>query len=195
MNSRSSSKLGTCEADTGISKTGESCRVRRWEACTIIMDEDGNLLRKVEQICARWERYLASLLNTTSAALDRTIIEGLAPKPAALSHGDPPNVDATKQAMRTMANNKAMGSNARIPYHRGCMDDGRGIAGGKHATINILYNNKKKRSTEYENYRSLSLVAHSRKIPWPIDLATSARKLGFSSRNNAVSGLNTRQPA
>ena len=110
VNSRSSSKLGTCEAGKSISKTGGGCRVRRWKARTIIRDEDGNLLRKVEQICERWGRYLTSLLNTTSATLDR-IIEGLAPKSVALSHGDPPNMDATKDALRTMAYGKAMGSN------------------------------------------------------------------------------------
>ena len=72
-----------------------------------IRDEDGNLLRKLEQIRERWGRYFASFLNTTSAALDRTIIEGLSPKPVALPLGDPPVVDVTKQALRSM--NKAMG--------------------------------------------------------------------------------------
>ena len=42
-------------------------------------------------------RHLAYLLNTTSAALDRTIIEVLLPMPMALSLGDPPVVYETKQ--------------------------------------------------------------------------------------------------
>ena len=54
-----------------------------------IRDEDGKLVRKLEEIQSRWRRYFASLLNTTSAALSRTIIEGLSPKPVALSLGDP----------------------------------------------------------------------------------------------------------
>ena len=77
-----------------------------------IRDEDGKLLRKLEEIRARWRRYFASLLNTTSAALNRTIIEGLSPKPAALSLGDPPVVpvvNPTEKVQRSMANDKAMG--------------------------------------------------------------------------------------
>ena len=61
-----------------------------------IRDDDGDLLRKLEQICERRRRYFASFLHTTSAALDRTIIEGLSPKPVALSLENPPDVDETK---------------------------------------------------------------------------------------------------
>ena len=50
------------------------------------------------------------MLNTTSATLNRTIIEGLSQKPTALSLGDPPAVSETKKALRSMANGKAMGS-------------------------------------------------------------------------------------
>ena len=78
-----------------------------------IRDEDGNLLRKLEQIRERWRRYFASFLNTASAALDRTIIGGLSPKPVALSLGDPPVVDVTKQALRSMATDKATGPDER----------------------------------------------------------------------------------
>ena len=74
-----------------------------------VRDEDGKLLRKLEEIRAGWRRYFASLLNTTSAALNRTIIEDLSPKPIALSLGDPPVVNETKKALRSMANDKAMG--------------------------------------------------------------------------------------
>ena len=73
-------------------------------------DEDGKLLRKLEEICARWRRYFTSLLSTTSAALNRTIIEDLSQKPTALSLGDLPVVSETKKkALRSMANGKAMG--------------------------------------------------------------------------------------
>ena len=74
-----------------------------------IRDKDEKLLQKLEEICARWRRYFASLLNTTSAALNQTIIEGLSPKPVALSRGDPPVKNETKKALRSMANGKAMG--------------------------------------------------------------------------------------
>ncbi|CAM9718604.1 unnamed protein product, partial [Ascophyllum nodosum] len=70
---------------------------------------NGKFLRKLDEIRARWRRYFTSLLNTTSAALNRTIIEGPSQKPTALSLGDPPVVSETKTALRSMANGKAMG--------------------------------------------------------------------------------------
>ena len=74
-----------------------------------IRDENRKLLRKHDEIRAWWRRYFTSLLNTTSAALNRTIIEGLSQKPTALSLGDPPVVSETQKALRSMANGKAMG--------------------------------------------------------------------------------------
>ena len=62
-----------------------------------IRDENGKLLQKLDETRARWRRYFTSLLNTTSATLNRTIIEGLSQKPRALSLGDPPVVSDTKR--------------------------------------------------------------------------------------------------
>ena len=62
-----------------------------------IRDENGKLPRKLDEIRARWKRYFTSLPNTTSAALNRTTIEGLSQKPTALSLGDPPVVSETKK--------------------------------------------------------------------------------------------------
>ena len=45
----------------------------------------------------------------TTVALDRTVIEGLPPKPVALSLRDPPVANETKQALRSMPNGMAMG--------------------------------------------------------------------------------------
>ena len=74
-----------------------------------IMDEDGKLRRKLEEIRERWRQYISSLLKTTSTAIDRTIIEGLSPKLVGLSLGNPLVVDEKKRALRSMANGKAMG--------------------------------------------------------------------------------------
>ena len=74
-----------------------------------IRGENGKLLRKLDEIRARWRRYFTFLLNTTSATLNQTTIEGLSQKPIALSLGDPPVVSETKKALRSMANGKAMG--------------------------------------------------------------------------------------
>ena len=49
-----------------------------------IRDDDRKLLRKLEEICERWRNFFLSLLSTTSAAIDPTIIGGLSPKPVAL---------------------------------------------------------------------------------------------------------------
>ena len=74
-----------------------------------IREEDGKLLRKLEEIRARWRRYFTSLPHTTSAALSQTVIESLSQKPTALSLGDPTVVNETKKALRSMATGKAMG--------------------------------------------------------------------------------------
>ena len=72
-------------------------------------DEDGKLLRNLKEILEGWRRRFPSLLNTTSAALDLIITEGLSPTPAALSLEDTLVEDETKQALRSMADGKAMG--------------------------------------------------------------------------------------
>ena len=80
------------------------------ESTLCIRDEDGKLLWKLEEIPEMWRRYIPFLLNTTSADLDRTIIEGLSfNKLIALTLGNPPVVGETKQLMISMNNCKVMG--------------------------------------------------------------------------------------
>ena len=135
-----------------------------------------------EETRARWGRYFTSLLNTTSAALNRTIIEGLSQKPTALSLGDTPVVNETKTALRSMAYGKAMGTD-ELPaelFKLGLSDSSREILLAfhgiivavwmtgeapqewKYATIKVLH--KKKDRTECRNYRGFSLVAHAGKV-------------------------------
>ena len=146
-----------------------------------IRGEDGKFLRKLEEIRAKWRRHFASLLNTTSAALDRTIIKGLSPKPVALSLGDPPVVNETKHALKSMANGMVMGQD-ELPVELlrlGLSDSSHEILLAFHgiivavwmtgevpqewkdATIKVLH---KKDRTEGGNYRALSLVAHAGKV-------------------------------
>ena len=151
----------------------------------------------------------------TPATLDRTIIEGLSQKTIALSLGDPPVVSETKKALRSMANGKVMGPD-ELPAELlklGLSDSSHEILLGFHdiivavwmtgeipqewkdATVKVLH--KKEDRTECSNYRGLSLVAHAGKVPSksrPTDLATSAKKLGSSPKNSAVSDTNARQP-
>ena len=93
----------------GRLKGGWHLQGKQLGSAKYIRDENGKLLRKLDEIRARWRRYFTSLLNTTSAALHRTIIEGLSQKPIALSLGDTPVVSETKKALRSMVNGKAMG--------------------------------------------------------------------------------------
>ena len=93
----------------GHRKGGWKLQGEKMGSTQYIRDVDGKLLQKLEEIRARWRRYFASFLNTTSATPNRTIIEGLSPKPVALSLGDPPVVNWTKRALRSMANGMAMG--------------------------------------------------------------------------------------
>ena len=94
----------------GHLKGGWTLQGKKLRGAQYIRDENGKLLRKLDEIRARWRRYFTSFLNTTSATLNRTIIEGLSQKPTVLSLGDPPVVSETKNALRSMANGKAMGN-------------------------------------------------------------------------------------
>ena len=166
----------------GHLKGGWKLQGKKLRSAQYIRDENGKLLRKLDEIRARWRRYFTSLLNTTSATLNRTIIEGLSQKPTALSLGDPPVVSETKKALRSMANGKAMGPD-ELPAELlklGLSDSSHEILLAFHdiivavwvtgevpqewkdATIKVLH--KKKDRTECSNYRGLSLVAHAGKV-------------------------------
>ena len=82
----------------GPLKGGWKLQGKELGSAQYIRDENGKLLRKLDKIRARWRQYFTSLLNTTSAALNRTIIEGLSQKPTALSLGDTPVVSETKRS-------------------------------------------------------------------------------------------------
>ena len=166
----------------GHLKGGYKLHGKKLGGAQYIRDENGKLPRKLDEIRARWRRYFTSLLNTTSATLNRTIIEGLSQKPTALSLGDPPVVSETKKALISMANGKAMGPD-ELPAELlklGLSDSSREILLAFHdiivavwmtgkvpqewkdATIKVLH--KKKDRTECSNYRGLSLVAHADKV-------------------------------
>ena len=195
----------------GHLKGGCKLQGKKLRSAQYIRDENGKLIRKLDKIRARWRRYFTSLLNTTSATLNRTITEGLSQKPTALSLGDPPAVSETKKALRFMANGKAMGAD-ELPAELlklGLSDSSHEFLLAFHdvivavwmtreepqewkdATIKVLH--KKMDRTECSNYRGLSLVAHAVRFSsksWPTDLATSAKKLGSSPKNSAASDPN-----
>ena len=166
----------------GHLKGGWKLKGKKFGSAQYIRDEIGKLLRKLNKTRARWRRYFTSLLKTTSAALNRTIIEGLSQKPTALSLGDPPVVSETKKALRSMVNGKPMGPDELpaellklvlsdssheilLAFHDIIVDvwmTGKVPQKWKDATINVLH--KKKDRTECSNYGGLSLVAHAGKV-------------------------------
>ena len=199
----------------GHLKGGWKLQGKKLRGAQYIRDENGKLLRKLDEIRARWRRYFTSLLNTTSATLNRTIIEGLSQKPTALSLGDPPVVSETKKALRSMANDKAMGPDelpAELLKLR-LSDSSHEILFAFHdiivavwmtgevpqewkdATIKVLH--KKKDRTECGNYRGLSLVAHAGKVLLKIvanRLGDFCEEAGILPKNSAASDPNARQP-
>ena len=102
-------KAGDVRGRYRHAKGGWRLRGKKEGSAQYIRDEDEKLLRKLEEIRERWRRHFSSLLNTTSAAFDRTIMESLSRKPVTLSIRDQLVVDETKPALRSMANGKAMG--------------------------------------------------------------------------------------
>ena len=92
-------KAGGMKGWCGHPKGGRKLHGKKVGSAQCIREEDWKLLRKLEEICARWRRYFASMLNTTMATLDRIMIDGLSPNPVALSLGDPPDMNETKQAL------------------------------------------------------------------------------------------------
>ena len=166
----------------GHLKGGWKLPGKKLRGAQYIRDENRKLLRKLDEIRARWRRCFISLLNTTSATLNRTTIEGLSQKPTALSLDDPPVVVRQKKAQRSMANGKAMGPD-ELPAELlklGLSDSSHEILLAFHdiivavwmtgevpqewkdATIKVLH--IKKGRTECDNYRGLSLVAHAGKV-------------------------------
>ena len=193
----------------GDLKSGWKVQGKKVGSAQYIRDEDGKLLRKLEEIRARWRRYFVSLLNTTLAVLNRTIIEGLSPKPVALLIGDLLVGNETKKALRSIANGKAMGPD-ELPVELlklGLFDSSRKtllafpsiiVAVWMTGEVPLEWKDTKRRIGPNVATTGASLwrrmLARFTSKPWPTDLATSARKLGFSARNSAASGPNARQP-
>ena len=66
-------------------------------------------MRDVEVIRERWVRWLHTLLNTKSPKLDPNIVEGLEQWPEETTLGNQPTMQALTDAIRSLANGKAVG--------------------------------------------------------------------------------------
>ena len=71
--------------------------------------ENGVLLRDVELIRERWVRWFHTLLNAKSPRLDPNIAEGLDQWPENMPLGVQPTLQELTDAIRSLANGKAVG--------------------------------------------------------------------------------------
>ena len=146
-----------------------------------VKDENGVPLRDVEFIRERWVRWFHTLPNAKSARLDPNIAEGLDQWPENMPLGVQPTMQELTDAIRLLANGKAVGLdgvsvelfkitlNGDPALRRRLLDIVVRIWGGgevpqqrKDAIIMVLH--RKKDRTECGNYRGISLVAHAGEI-------------------------------
>ena len=143
-----------------------------------IMDEDGTLLRDKVRILERWAGFFGTLLTAKSPNLDPTISALFPQLPLAPSLGDEPTMDDMTAVVRGMPNWKAVGPDS-LPAELLKLDHPEFIRylhnllvnvwrtgdvpqQWKDATIKVLH--KKKDRSDCNNYRGISLVAHSGKV-------------------------------
>ena len=74
-----------------------------------VRDEGGRLLRDKGRIRERWVRFFRPLLNSKSDMLDHDIPKRLPQQPVASALGIEPTEEEIATAMKTMANEKAVG--------------------------------------------------------------------------------------
>ena len=146
-----------------------------------IKDEHGSLLRDVEVIRERWVRLFHTHLNTKSPKLDPNIAEGLEQWPENTTLGNQPTMQELTDAIRSLANGKAVGPdgvpvelfkialNGDPALRQRLLDIVVGIwrEGRRPATVERRHHqgaSQKKDRTECGNYRGISLVAHAGKI-------------------------------
>ena len=82
---------------------------KRERSSAYVKDENGVLLRDVELIRERWVRWFHILLNAKSPRLDPNIAKGLDQWPKNMPLGVQPTVQELTDAIRSLANGKAVG--------------------------------------------------------------------------------------
>ena len=82
---------------------------KRDRSSSYVKDENGVLLRDVELIRERWVRWFHTLLNAKSPRLDPNIAKGLDQWPKNMLLGVQPTMRELTDAIRSLANGKAVG--------------------------------------------------------------------------------------
>ena len=82
---------------------------KRDHSSAYVKDENGVLLRNVELIRERWVRWFHTLFNAQSPRLDPSIAEDLDQWPENMPLGVQPTMQELTDAIRSLANGKAVG--------------------------------------------------------------------------------------
>ena len=82
---------------------------KRDRSSAYVKDENGVLLRDVKLIRERWVRWFRTLLNARLPRLDPNITEGLDQWPENMPLEVPPTMQELTDAIRSLANGKAVG--------------------------------------------------------------------------------------
>ena len=140
------------------------------------MDEDGTLLRDKVHIRKRWGGFFQTLLNRKLPKLDLTITVPSPQRPVAPSLGVKPTMDDMMGVIQGVPNWKAVGPDS-LPAEVLKLDHAEFIRyfhnvnvwrtrevsqQWKDATTKVLH--EKKGRSDCNNYRGISLVAHSGKV-------------------------------
>eukprot|EP00752_Nemacystus_decipiens_P015555 g13878.t1 len=160
---------------------GFAAETRRPVTSQNIKDVDGTVLREDGQISRRWEGHFGHLLNTKSPTLDPRVADKVKQWPPCMPLDDLPSLFELEEAIRGMANRKAVGPDD-LPAEliklflggdRSLLHDFHAIIVAvwqtgevpqqwKDATVKVLF--KKGDPLECGNYRGISLVAHAGKV-------------------------------
>ena len=84
---------------------------KRYRSSAYVKDENGVLLMGVELIRERWVRWFHTLLNAKSPRLEPNVAEGLRQWPENMPVGIQPTMQELTDAIRSLANGKAVGPN------------------------------------------------------------------------------------
>ena len=154
---------------------------KRDRSSAYVKDENGVLLRDVELIRERWVRWFPTLLNAKSPRLDPNMAKDLDQWPENMPLGVQPTMKELIDAIRSLANGKAVGPdgvsvelfnvtlNGDPALRRRLLDIvvriwGRGGVPQQWKDAIIMVLHRKKDRTNWGNYRGISLVAHAGKI-------------------------------
>ncbi|CAB1101616.1 unnamed protein product [Ectocarpus sp. CCAP 1310/34] len=147
-----------------------------------IKDEDGKVLRDPTFIRQRWARWFHKLLNTKSPTIDLHAADKVKRGPTCVPLDDIPSLLEVEEAVREMANRKAVGPDDLpaeliklffLDGDQGLLREFHAIVVDmwqtgdvpqqwKDATIKVLF--KRGGTMECGNYRGISLVAHAGKV-------------------------------